>query len=97
MYPTLPSLAFGIYRSHYIKKHKIPKIGGQIYTDIKQGYTGGHTDVYIPYGNKIFCYDINSLYPFVMRNCSMPVGTPKFFQGDILEKDPNAFGFFLQK
>jgi len=30
-----------------------------------------------------------------MKECPMPVGTPKFFQGDILEVDPNAFGFFF--
>jgi len=60
MYPTLPSLAFGIFRSHYIKKNKIPKIGGQIYTDIKQGYTGGQT--FISHMVKIFFVMISIHY-----------------------------------
>ena len=36
-YPTLPSLAFGIYRSNYLKDFKIPLIKGQIFHDIRKG------------------------------------------------------------
>jgi hypothetical protein len=42
----------------------------------------------------LFYYDINSLYPSVMMNKSVPIGNIKGFTGDILKKDPNAFGFF---
>jgi hypothetical protein len=48
-FPTLPSLAFGIYRSKYLKDFNIPIISGQFLSDIKVGYTGGSTDLYIPY------------------------------------------------
>jgi len=60
-------------------------------------YTGGAVDMYIPRtpkGVKLYCYDVNSLYPFVMRNNLMPIGKPIFFKGDIRKIDPNAFGFF---
>lgn len=50
-FPTLSSLAFGIYKSHYISTHKIPKLGGHIFDFIKQGYTGGRVDVIRPSGN----------------------------------------------
>ena len=42
----------------------------------------------------IYYYDINSLYPYIMKNFEMPVGKPTYFEGDILKIDPNAFGFF---
>jgi hypothetical protein len=93
-YPTLPSLTFGIYRAHYLKDYKIPLITGQIFNDLKLGYTGGSTDMFKPFGNNIFRYDVNSLYPYVMKNNPMPVGNIAFFEGNILEIDKNAFGFF---
>jgi hypothetical protein len=46
---------------------------------------------------KIFGYDVNSLYPFVMKEFDMPTGKPVFFQGDIRKVDENAFGFFYCK
>lgn len=67
-------------------------------------------DVYIPhnkisgfFGNvkakfiKLFCYDVNALYPSVMANTLMPVGKPIAFEGDIRLIEPSAFGFFFCK
>jgi hypothetical protein len=93
-YPTLPSLAFSIWRTHYLKDHKIPIITGEIYNFIKQSYTGGHIDVYKPWGINIFRYDVNSLYPYVMANFPMPVNNIMYFEGDITKVNPEAFGFF---
>ncbi len=36
-----------------------------------------------PYGENIKCYDVNSLYPYIMKFCKMPVATVKYFTGDI--------------
>jgi len=99
-YATLSSIAFAIFRTHFLRKDEIPQIYGQISKDIRQGYTGGAVDMYIPRplkGTKIFCYDVNSLYPFVMDQFDMPVGKPTQFYGDIRKIDPNAFGFFYCK
>jgi len=66
-YPTLPSLAFAIFRSRFMKEKTIPQLSGKIAADIRSGYTGGSCDVFIPKsenGIKIKCYDVNSLYPF---------------------------------
>lgn len=93
-YPTLSSLAFAIYRSKFLTNLNIPLINGEIYKDIKQGYTGGAVDVYNPSGENVYRYDVNSLYPFVMKEYPMPIGKPIYFEGDILETDPKAFGFF---
>lgn len=45
-------------------------------TFIRKGYYGGHADVYRSRGNNILYYDVNSLYPFIMKSFSMPAGIP---------------------
>ena len=99
-YPTLSSLAFAIFRTHFLRKDEIPQLSGHIDRDIRQGYTGGSVDVYIPQnkeGTKIWVYDVNSLYPYVMDQFDMPVGKPIYFEGNIREIDKDAFGFFYCK
>jgi len=100
-YPTLPSLALGIFRTNFMKDKNIPKLSGKIAKDIRNGYTGGSCDMYIPkFDNinnpeiKMKCFDVNALYPSQMHSQMMPVGTPKYFEGDIRKIDPSAFGFF---
>ena len=96
-YLTLPSLAFGIFRSNFMETENIPQIFGKIEKDIRKGYTGGSVDVFIPRGKNIKCYDVNSLYPFVMYSNKMPIGKPTYFEGDILNLNKDAFGFFYCK
>jgi hypothetical protein len=96
-YPTLPSLAFGIFRTKFMEENLIPQLTGKIADDIRSGYTGGSVDMFIPKSknNKnINCYDVNSLYPSQMHKQLMPIGKPTYFRGDIRKIDPNAFGFF---
>ena len=82
-YPTLPSLAFGIFRVNYLGEAKIPKITGNIYNFIRKSYTGGAVDVYkvrpAP-GEVVKGYDVNSLYPTSMSFFDIPVGSPVFFE-----------------
>jgi hypothetical protein len=78
----------------------ISQLSGQTANEIREGYTGGAVDMYIPEnpdGTKIHAYDVNSLYPFTMDEFDMPVGKPVLFEGDIRKIDPNAFGFFYCK
>jgi len=70
---------------------------GDIANDIRQGYTGGACDMYIPRpidNREIFAYDVNSLYPFFMSENKLPIVNPTYFTGDIIKIDKNAFGFF---
>lgn len=79
---------------------KIHMLSGKIAEAIRVGYTGGAVDMYIPKpvkGVKIFAYDVNSLFPFVMKNFMFPIRTPTYFEGNILKMVPNAFGFFFCK
>jgi hypothetical protein len=80
-----------------MNNENIPKLSGKIAEDIRSRYTGGAVDVYIPKppkGVKIKGYDVNSLYPSRMKSCLLPIGIPKYFEGDIRTIDQNAFGFF---
>jgi hypothetical protein len=83
-----------------MKKDSIPQLFGKIANNIRQGYTGGAVDMYIPQNKKdevLYCYDVNSLYPFVMKEYDMPVGNPTYFEGDIRNINLDAFGFFYCK
>lgn len=100
-FPTLSSLSFAIFRKNYINKNEddmmIHQLHGEISDNIRQSYTGGAVDMYLPIGNDLFAYDVNSLYPYVMANKPMPVGQPTYFEGDIRKIDSKAFGFFYCK
>ena len=95
-------MAFSIFRSQYNKGEKIHQLSGDTDKNIRLGYTGGSTDMYIPLppkNKKIYAYScgVNSLYPFVMNSFKYPIGDPTYFEGDILKTEPYAFGFFYCK
>jgi DNA polymerase type B, organellar and viral len=106
-YPTLPSLAFGIFRTHYLLKNTIKIIPtfSKIFKNISQSYTGGSTDMFSPHLNilnktakRIYAYDVNSLYPFVMANYPYPIGDATYIEfsesRNNLEDNLDLFGFF---
>lgn len=82
-YPTISSLSFAIYRRHYLPINKVPVTTGKVFDFIKDSYTGGSTDMFLPEGKNLYCYDVNSLYPFIMRNNLFPIGKINEFEGDI--------------
>ncbi len=82
-YPTTPSLAFAIFRTHYLSENTIPLTKGDTFDFIRESFTGGSTEIYKPYGKDIFVYDVNSLYPFIMKNSLFPIGKIYKFEGDI--------------
>ena len=86
-YPTISSLALGIYLTHYLKfEDLIPRVSGKIYRDIVKAYHGGHTDVYMMYSDKeVHSYDYTSMYPAMMLRHEMPVGKIDKFEGNSLK------------
>jgi len=111
--PTISSLAFSIFRSSFLNEAQIPLIHGEMYNYIKKSYTGGSVDVFKPTSitydkktlfssnntsnKKTYRYDVNSLYPFAMKNYPMPSGSPIYFEGDILktwDKKEKPYGIF---
>ena len=73
--PTIASLALKIYRSNFMDEPEKSKIGITDYNSYQKlidGYSGGAVDVYkprSPIGENVYCYDFNSLYPTIMKNC----------------------------
>lgn len=45
---------------------------------IREAYTGGRTEVFIPVCGKAYHYDVNSLYPAAMIDNYFPVGFPEY-------------------
>src|ERR1700744_3746608 len=107
---TLPSLAMRIYKTHYMPEDLLYQMLGRPERNIRESYSGGAVDVYIPHNiesslldkvnlffKKLYYYDVNSLYPYIMAFSNMPVGKPIAFDGDIRKLDYNAFGYFYCK
>lgn len=66
---TLSALAMSISRMSYYDPNTwpihIPSRNED--TFIRRGYYGGHADTYKPYGQNLYYYDVNSLYPYIMK------------------------------
>lgn len=80
---TLPSLAYKLFSKTFLK-HELELTFSERYVDYKEAYRGGAVDVYRPHGYNLFCYDVNSLYPYVMQSKPYPVGYSEYFWGNIL-------------
>ena len=65
---TISRLALNIFLKDYLIDSRIPVIRSNMYKDIKEAYFGGITEVYKPYGENLFYYDVNSLYPYSALN-----------------------------
>ena len=93
---TISGLALKIFLKSYYHNN-IPVINKfSIYKDIKQAYYGGITEVYIPYGKKLYYYDVNSLYPYVALQDMPGVECSKvdYYTGKDLKDLGDIFGFF---
>lgn len=92
--PSISSVAFNIYRTKFIPEDLIPQISGSIFDFMRKAFFGGATEMYKPYHlyqdeNKfIYSYDVNSLYPNMMKDVLLPCGDIIYFEGNILEQRP---------
>ena len=98
---TISGLAMSIFLENYYNNN-IPLINKKsIYNDIKKSYFGGITEVYKPFGENLYYYDVNSLYPFASLNI-MP-GLNCTYIDNINEnlsdyvRSDNMFGFYFCK
>ena len=94
---TITSLAFNFFRKKYLKNNLIynaAKMSLYAYNIIVNSYRGGITDVYKPKGENLYCYDINSSYPYAMLNY-MPVGKPQKLDDEALKNFDLNFFFWI--
>lgn len=92
---TTSSLSLRIYLANFIVPDTIPHITStKLHKTLHHGFLGGICESYKAYGEDLNSYDVNSLYPYVMKNFPMTTGTPVYLEGNPFDYDPNAFGFF---
>lgn len=92
---TLSTLAMSIFRLKYYDSNTFPIHIPSRNEDtfIRRGYYGGHADTYIPCGEKLYYYDVNSLYPHIMKTFHMPGGQP-VWDGNLMgRKLSELYGF----
>jgi len=75
---TIASTSMKTFQKGYLKKDLIMS-DRTLNDEMKLAYYGGRTEIFRMYlpEDKYRCYDINSLYPYVMFNNSFPIGKPK--------------------
>lgn len=98
---TITRLALNIFLNNYYDFNfkPLPLINKSNYFNfIKEGYYGGITEVYKPYGKNLIYLDVNSLYPYAALNPM--AGTNCTYLHNLgeggLDLD-NLFGFFYAK
>jgi len=76
---TIASQALAIFRDEYeIEDRKLPVISPDIEIFSRNAYKGGRTEIFRPYFNQkkgqspLYYYDVNSLYPYVMKKNDYP-------------------------
>jgi DNA polymerase type B, organellar and viral len=87
------NLSLRIFRTKFLNVN-IPILKHSIDKFIRSGYFGGATEYYKAYGKNLKYYDVNSLYPFVMKN-PMPLNIIKHYDNMTNISLDSVFGFFL--
>jgi hypothetical protein len=91
---TISGLALNLFMRKFYKKN-LPSIGQKsIYKDIKNAYYGGVTEVYKPYGENLFYYDVNSLYPYAALQTMPGILAHKLEYSNFNPDINDLFGFF---
>lgn len=88
---TLPSTAMKIFRQSITNELTIPT-SDNVKQFLRGGYRGGRVEVF-QYGefDTVNVYDINSLYPFIMKTSRVPLSGDGYFT---TQYDENSVGFW---
>lgn len=91
--PTTASLSMKVFQEQYkesydlVATHWYTGEWGRFLEDhVRLSYYGGRTEVFTPELKKGFHYDVNSLYPYVMKVAKFPVGYPNLLKDGQAEK-----------
>jgi hypothetical protein len=75
-----------------------PVLPHNVDSDIRQSYKGGFTylnPLYKGTRQKGVCYDVNSLYPYVMYDKPLPYGYPIYYEGEY--QQDNFYPLYIQR
>lgn len=93
---SLKDLKMTIGKSKF--ENLFPMLSNEMYYNLKLAYRGGQTYVNKPFKNKELgegiVFDVNSQYPWAMREKPMPCGLPVFFEGKY--KKNKRYPLFIQ-
>ena len=87
---TIASLSLYLYRRNFLDRNLFsPR--KKVDDFIAQSYAGGRVEVFRPgKHDQVFVYDVNSMYPFVMKTFEYPIGTPV----KVYNYKPNYIGIY---
>ena len=78
---TVASIAMNIWQSmhgHYMPQYRHIKRAQDVFSIERESYSGGRTEVFKKHPERPYnLYDINSMYPSVMKDAFIPVGKPR--------------------
>lgn len=63
-----------------------PRLPPELEGFARLAYYGGRVELFEPFCERVFCYDVNSMYPFVMRDFPYPSGKWFFVTGGVAGK-----------
>ena len=89
---TIASNSFSIFKNVYYH-NKMEQNNINIENLFRQGYKGGRVEIFKMYGEKLNYYDINSLYPSVMRDFQYPSPIKDNFK-KIYKLNTDKLGYF---
>lgn len=91
---TMASQALRVYQTYMYSD--IPSLNEGVDTYVRQSYFGGRTEIFKPFFRQcdpyklLKTYDVNSLYPYVMRQFEYPTK----FKGEVFKYYENEMGFY---
>lgn len=88
---TMAGQAMKVYRTFL--KDPIPSLPPKVDAFVRTSYFGGRTEIFKPLftgPGKLYCYDVNSLYPTIMQNNDFPTKFLYFTQ----TYHPKKMGFY---
>lgn len=99
---TVASCAMTFYKTFFNKSqfdYNYPILDVDTDEAIRHAYKGGWTYCDKRFSNRVIgeglVFDVNSLYPWAMRYCRLPIGKPLFFKGKY--KQDNFYDLFIQR
>lgn len=91
---TISGLSVRIYLKDFYG-NKIAEVKkSSMYKDLKLAYYGGITEVYKPYGEGLYYYDVNSLYPYLALQDMPGLDCSKILYYTEKQGIEKLFGFF---